>query len=134
MIERWCLGLIAAAFSTLILWPLDARADDAGASFALIIGSNVSVDTDLPPLKYADDDAARYLDLFRLLGARTYLLSRLDDNTRRLHPQAAAEALEPNRAALEQATAQVALGRGESAGPRRRHRSVRGLCRARQRP
>jgi hypothetical protein len=87
----------------------DARADDGGkvATFALIVGSNVSVDADLPPLKYADDDAATYLDLFRVLGARTYLLSRLDDNTRRLHAQAAAEALEPRRAALEQAVAQI---------------------------
>ena len=61
----------------------------------------------MPPLKYADDDAASYLDLFRVLGARTYLLSRLDDNTRRLHAQAAAEALEPRRAAFEQAVAQI---------------------------
>jgi hypothetical protein len=84
-------------------------AEEAGpATFALIIGSNASVDADLPPLKYADDDAALYLDLFRLLGARTYLLSRLDDNTRRLHPQAAAEAMEPKRASLESALAQAA--------------------------
>jgi hypothetical protein len=92
-----------------LVFALDARADDGGkaATFALIIGSNLSVDPDLPPLKYADDDAASYLDLFRVLGARTYLLSRLDDNTRRLHAQAAAEALEPRRAALEQAVAQI---------------------------
>jgi hypothetical protein len=107
---RLRLALLSIAFSILsTFWPREVRADDTGASFALIMGSNVSVDADLPPLKYADDDAANYLDLFRLLGARTYLLSRLDENTRRLHPQAAAEALEPNRAALEQATAQVAL-------------------------
>jgi Caspase domain len=87
----------------------EARADDSvkAATFALIMGSNLSVDPDLPPLKYADDDAASYLDLFRVLGARTYLLSRLDDNTRRLHAQAAAEALEPRRAAFEQAVAQI---------------------------
>jgi hypothetical protein len=85
-----------------------ARADAAvTATFALIMGSNVSVDPELPALKYADDDAANYLDLFRVLGARTYLLSRLDDNTRRLHPQAAAEALEPRRASLEQVVAQI---------------------------
>jgi hypothetical protein len=83
-------------------------AEEAGpATFALIIGSNASVDAELPPLKYADDDAALYLDLFRLLGARTYLLSRLDDNTRRLHPQAAAEAMDPSRASLDAALAQA---------------------------
>jgi hypothetical protein len=77
------------------------------ATFALIVGANQSVDG-VPPLKYADDDAARYLDLFRLLGARTYLLARLDDNTRRLHPQAAAEADEPKRAPFDRAVQQLA--------------------------
>ena len=77
------------------------------ATFALIIGNNASVDPDVQPLKYADDDAARYLDLFRLLGARTYLLSRLDSNTRRLHPQAASEALDPRRANLDRVLAQI---------------------------
>ncbi len=76
--------------------------EDRTALFALIIGSNKSHDAELPTLRYADDDAARYLDLFRQLGARTYLLSRLDENTRRLHPQAAAEALEPRKARLEE--------------------------------
>jgi hypothetical protein len=87
-----------------------ARAEEpheTTASFAIIIGSNVSVDADLPPLQYADDDAALYFDLFRLLGARTYLLTRPDENTRRLHPQAAAEALEPRRSPLDRVVAQV---------------------------
>jgi hypothetical protein len=70
------------------------------ATFALVVGVNRSVDAELAPLRYADDDAARYQDLFRLLGARTYLLSRFDEGTRRLHPQAAAEAREPVRAEL----------------------------------
>jgi hypothetical protein len=72
------------------------------------MGSNKSVDENLAPLKYADDDAARYFDLFRLLGARTYLLSRLDANTQRLHPQAAAEADEPKRAVFDRAAADLA--------------------------
>jgi hypothetical protein len=65
------------------------------ASFALIIGVNKSVDADAPLLRYADDDAARYLDLFRSLGARSYVLTRLDENTRRVHQQVAAEAEAP---------------------------------------
>lgn len=90
----------------------DARAesespDNARATFALIIGSNQSVDSNLTPLRYADDDAARYLDLFRLLGARTYLLARLDDNTKRLHPQAAAEATDPKKSSFDAALAQL---------------------------
>lgn len=88
------------------------------ALFALILGVNRSFDPGQPPLRFADDDAARYQDLFRLLGARTYLLSRLDENTRRVHPQAAAEALEPRWDVLKAQVArlrediQQARGRG----------------------
>ena len=86
-----------------------ARAEGTpGAAFALIVGSNVSVDTDLAPLHYADDDAARYFDLFRLLGMRTALLARVDEPTRKLHAQAAAEAMLPRKGEFERATAQLA--------------------------
>jgi Caspase domain len=103
-------ALLLVAVACFAVGGRSARADEEDGrpvTFALLIGSNRSVDADVPPLKYADDDAARYLDLFRLLGARTYLLSSLDENTRRLHPQAAAEAVEPNRAALEQTLEQL---------------------------
>jgi hypothetical protein len=75
--------------------PLQVTGSNERASFALIIGVNKSVDTDAPLLRYADDDAARYLDFFRSLGARSYVLTRLDENTRRVHQQVAAEAEAP---------------------------------------
>lgn len=74
---------------------LQVTGSNERARFALIIGVNKSVDTDAPLLRYADDDAARYLDFFRSLGARSYVLTRLDENTRRVHQQAAAEAEAP---------------------------------------
>lgn len=86
-----------------LLLPLPARADPQTATFALIIGVNRGADRELPELRYADDDAARYQELFRLLGARTHLLARMDANTKRLHAQAAAEALLPRRSELERA-------------------------------
>ena len=98
-----CLALAAAGAGARAAAPEPAR-----AVFALIIGVNASPAPDRPALRYADDDAARYLELFRALGARTYILSRLDDNTRRLHPQAVAEALPPRRAELEQTIATLA--------------------------
>lgn len=101
------LATLIALVWTLVASRARADATTGRATFALVIGANRSVDTELAPLKYADDDAARYLDLFRLLGARTYLLARLDDNTRRIHPQAAAEALEPRKASLDAAVAQL---------------------------
>jgi hypothetical protein len=77
------------------------------ARFAIIVGVNQGVDADARPLRYADDDAAEYLELFRALGARTYVLSRFDEGTRRLHPQAVAEAFDPRRRELEAMVAQV---------------------------
>ena len=90
--RRTCLlGLVCALVG--IAAPRRAQATDAPpATFVLIVGVNRPPSQDLPTLRYADDDAARYFDLFRALGAKTYLLSSLDENTRRLHGQAAAEA------------------------------------------
>ncbi len=85
-----------------------AQVAPTSARFALIIGVNTSVDTDVKPLRYADDDAARWQELFRLLGARTWLMARLDENTTRLHPQAAAEAVEPVDRALDELVSHVA--------------------------
>ncbi|HVH47204.1 MAG TPA: caspase family protein [Labilithrix sp.] len=112
--------LLALAFAIVLGACITTRASAAEpprAEFALIVGSNVSVDADVAPLRYADDDAARYFDLFRLLGMRTVLLARIDDSTRRLHPQAAAEALLPRKADLTKATLAVAA---EVAEARRR--------------
>ncbi|HVJ20273.1 MAG TPA: caspase family protein [Polyangiaceae bacterium] len=96
----------AFLLSLLFALPAAAEPPEVGpgnhASFALIIGVNRSVDKNAPLLRYADDDAARYLDLFRTLGAKSYVLARLDDNTRRLHPQVAAEALQPRLAEYRQ--------------------------------
>lgn len=96
--RRWVLVLLLGA-----IWVVagPARAEPQAATFALIIGVNRGADRELPPLRYADDDAARYQELFRLLGAKTHLLARLDANTRRLHAQAAAEASVPRRSELE---------------------------------
>lgn len=88
------LTLLAFVFNTLC-FSVCVLAEERKALFALVVGVNDSIDEELDSLRYADDDAARYFDLFRSLGARTYLLASLDDNTRRLHPQAAAEARKP---------------------------------------
>jgi hypothetical protein len=87
---------------------------EGAARFVLIIGVNRSVDADLPLLRYADDDAARYQDLFRSLGGRTYLLTRADENTRRISPQAVAEARAPRRLELTRAIAALAADVAEA--------------------
>lgn len=68
--------------------------------FALLVGVNRSVDGQ-PPLRYADDDAIRYQELFVQLGAKPYLVTRLDANTQRLYPKTTA--IEPTREGLSRA-------------------------------
>lgn len=85
--------------------PTRANAPARRALFALVVGVNRNPERDQPPLHYADDDAARYRDLFRSLGARTRLLSTLDENTRAVHPQAVAEARPARRDELRRAVA-----------------------------
>jgi len=85
-------------------------------TFAVIVGVNRSADAKVAPLRYADDDAVRYRDLFRAVGARAVTLASLDDNTRRLHPDAAAE-VKPAR--LDVLTSAVERLAGEAAEARR---------------
>jgi Caspase domain len=74
-----------------------AAAAEAGvARFALVVGVNRSVDRDVAELHFADDDAARYFDLFDALGIDTVLLARMDGNTRRVHARAAGKAVDPS--------------------------------------
>ncbi len=107
--------VVAIGLLTGLSRPAVAEEGRPRAAFALIVGSNTSVDSELTPLRYADDDAARYFDMFRALGMRTTILARLDDSTRKLHPQAAIEAQSPRRAELTRATlslaADIALAR-----------------------
>jgi len=87
----------------------DAVAEEAPpAMFALVVGVNHSVDPQMPPLRYADDDAARYEALFRAVGAHTRLLTSLDENTRRISPDAVERARPPRRAELDRAVAELA--------------------------
>ena len=86
-------------------------------TFALVVGVNRSMDPKVAPLRYADDDAVRYRDLFRAVGGRTIALATLDENTRRLHPDAASEVRPARLALLTSAVARLAT---EAAQARRR--------------
>jgi hypothetical protein len=66
--------------------------------YALVIGHNQSDDTDLPPLRYADDDAIRYFEFFQLVADEAQILTTPDAETARLHPGFLAP--EPTREAL----------------------------------
>jgi hypothetical protein len=112
------LAAVAIATVAAVRTPAHAAGAPRPATFALVIGVNHSVDRDAEVLQYADDDAAQYFELFRSLGARTYLLTDLDPDDRKLYPQAAAEAVPPTEHELGEAVARLAgdLGRARAAG------------------
>jgi len=73
--------LLSATLLAGLLVPASASAGDK--RFALVIGYNHSDDPKLKPLRYADDDALRYAELFGTMADVT-LLTELDKDTRRL--------------------------------------------------
>jgi hypothetical protein len=103
-------------FRSLLIWSLaalgvasPAHAEDAAVDrFALVVGVNKSVDRDVAELHFADDDAARYADLFEALGVDAVLLTRMDSNTRRLHARAASKARDPVSRGVDSGVADLA--------------------------
>jgi hypothetical protein len=84
-----------------------AAPEPSTRSYAVIVGSNTAPGTELAPLRYADDDAARYYELLSLTATRTELLTVLDAESQRLHPRVAAVARPPSRPELEAALERV---------------------------
>ncbi|MHB8876989.1 MAG: hypothetical protein ACYC8T_25110 [Myxococcaceae bacterium] len=70
-------------------------------TYVAIVGNNTSVEAGVQPLKYADDDAARYYELFRPIATRVALLSVLDGETQRLFRPLPPLALEPTHKNLK---------------------------------
>ena len=67
---------------------------------ALVVTNNHSVQLARPDLRYADDDGAKYYELFRMLAPedQVALLTDFDSDTARLFPQLGAIARLPSRA------------------------------------
>ena len=88
-------------------WALSAEPEPVTKRYALIVAHNASVDEGVKPLQYADDDGARYHEMFQSLGDRSILLSTLDADSQRVFPDIAAQSRPPTRAQLVRAVAQV---------------------------
>jgi hypothetical protein len=76
-------------------------------SHVVIVGVNTSADEGVPPLSFADDDAARYFESLAPRAASLHVLSVLDPDTQRLFPDVAARARPPTSAELMRALADV---------------------------
>ncbi len=94
---------------TLLASPAAAAA--APAVYAVVVANNRTFDGSRTPLRFADDDGARYAELFGLFGDHVTLLTVLDADTQRVFPAAVASTRPPDRAellaALEQTFARV---------------------------
>jgi hypothetical protein len=68
--------------------------------YAVVVAENRSLDPGVPPLQYADDDGVKNWELLSLYTGRASLFVVLDEDTARLHPEAARHAEVPERAAI----------------------------------
>jgi len=91
------------AFWVALLVGTAASAAPERVAYALILANNASTDPKQAPLRYADDDGARYYELFAPRTRETVLLSVLDAETQSLHPGLASKTRPPTRAALQEA-------------------------------
>ena len=88
----------------LFVIPVISEATDAEMAdtkrYAIVVANNVSLDEGISPLRYADDDGARYVEMFRSMGAETSFLSVLDGDAQRRYPVPAKIAVPPRKDAL----------------------------------
>ncbi len=66
----------------------------------LIVANNEDPSAKLAPLRFADDDGARYFELFSSLGAKTELLTTMDPDTQQLFPSMVGKTRPPTKKRL----------------------------------
>lgn len=97
-----------------------ARAESArSAVFALVVTNNRSPRLARPDLRYADDDGAKYYEVFRMIApeSNVALLTRFDRDTARLFPRLAGKERPPSKAALQAALRDLAVKMRKAGGP-----------------
>ena len=90
---------------------------DEPASLVLIVASNRGAQRGRPPLQYADDDGAKYFEVFSTIAGEenTVLLTDLDRDTARLFARLVDRVRSPTRAQLDHAAARLARKAAEAA-------------------
>ncbi len=78
----------------------DAENNRAPKVYALIVANNHSLESGVASLSFADDDGAKYYELFTAMGAQTRLLAVLDADAQQRFPDAMQNAQPPRREAL----------------------------------
>jgi len=101
---------IPIAISLALTTPAPAApAPRPSVGFALVVTNNRSLTSSRPDLQYADDDGAKYADLFsdELGAGQVTLLADFDVASRRLYPEWSNRAVAPTRANLDRAVARL---------------------------
>jgi hypothetical protein len=75
--------------------------------FALIVGSNHTLDASQAALRFADDDAARIAELLTETGVDTELVTQLDRDSQAMFPGLVSRAHRPDGAGLDAAYAEL---------------------------
>lgn len=96
----WLVDRYIVAVVSLLALTLAASLGAASPVYVLIVANNQSNDAAQAPLKFADDDGARYFAAFTPMAREVTLLTVLDDDTQRRFPRLAAQTRPPTRAAL----------------------------------
>lgn len=116
---RIAAAVLAAAWMSIP--PATAGADQTPgvrtARHVLIVANNRDPAGELPVLRYADDDGARFAELFEAAGARVELLATLDADSQKLFPDLVGRSRPPTRdrlrAALEGMFADIRQDRSD---------------------
>ena len=105
-------GLVLAVALSAAATPARAQGPaDAPLVLALVVANNHSAELGRPELQYADDDGAKYFDLFRMVAGASdvELLADFDRDSARLFPEALAAAHDPTRANVLAAADRLAV-------------------------
>jgi hypothetical protein len=93
MLLRIALSLIAGTATSTIGSPIK----EGSKRYAIIVGVNKPAKADQRPLRYADDDAVRFYEVFRALSGEAALFALLDEETQRSYPEVVPEAELPEK-------------------------------------
>lgn len=114
------LVLSLAAVLAVGVWPSAGHAGQGEAIFAVVVGNNRSPDRSLPTLRFADDDAAKFYELFVGLGGQAKLVTLFDATSQTRFAHLRGRAAVPRRSALLSALRATysAIRRAQSQGRR----------------
>lgn len=100
-------GPVAVAHAAGVRGATDAEVEPEPRRFALVVGSNHTLDPEQAALRFADDDAARMTELLRETGVDTELVTHLDRDSQAMFPALVARAHRPDGAGLDAAYAEL---------------------------